>query len=94
MDEIENQTFDEIAFGATASLRRMLIWDDVRLLVVAMLSAVEMVSPRIQSSVEAAARCNIADRGQMSGGAEDEPPVLDTAVSETAATAQGSASPA
>jgi acyl dehydratase len=31
---IENQTFDEIAIGATASLTRTLTWDDIRLFAV------------------------------------------------------------
>ena len=34
MDDIENQTFDEIAIGASASLRRTLTWDDIRLFAV------------------------------------------------------------
>jgi phosphate acetyltransferase len=33
-DYIENQTFDEIAVGATASLLRTLTWDDIRLFAV------------------------------------------------------------
>jgi phosphotransacetylase/acyl dehydratase len=60
---------------------------------VAILSAVETVNPRIQSSVEAAAICKMADRGQISGGVVDGPLAFDTAVSETAATAQGITSP-
>src|SRR5262245_11200307 len=34
MDDIENQTFDEIVIGATASLTRTLTWDDIRLFAV------------------------------------------------------------
>jgi len=34
MDDIENQIFDEIAIGATASLTRTLSWDDIRLFAV------------------------------------------------------------
>ena len=34
MDDIENQIFDEIPIGATASLTRTLSWDDIRLFAV------------------------------------------------------------
>lgn len=60
---------------------------------VALLSAIETVNPRIQSSIEAAAICKMAERGQISGGVVDGPLAFDTAVSETAATAQGITSP-
>jgi phosphotransacetylase/acyl dehydratase len=60
---------------------------------VAILSAVETVNPRIQSSVEAGAICKMADRGQISGGIVDGPLAFDTAVSETAAAMQGISSP-
>ena len=59
---------------------------------VAILSAVETVNPRIRSSVEAAAVCKMADRGQISGGVVDGPLAFDTAVSEAAAASQGIAS--
>ena len=56
---------------------------------VAILSAVETVNPRIRSSIEAAAICKMAERGQISGGIVDGPLAFDTAVSNTAAVNQG-----
>lgn len=35
---------------------------------VGILSAVEAINPKIQSTVEAAALCKMADRGQITGG--------------------------
>ena len=60
---------------------------------VALLSAVETVNPRIRSSIEAAAICKMADRGQISGGVVDGPLAFDTAVSQAAAKAQRITSP-
>ena len=59
---------------------------------VAILSAVETVSPKIPSTVEAAALCKMADRGQISGGALDGPLAFDNAISREAAAAKGIAS--
>ncbi len=44
--------------------------------------AVEMVNPKIQSTLDAAALCKMADRGQITGGILDGPLAFDTAVSE------------
>ena len=52
---------------------------------VALLSAVETVNPKIQSTLDAAALCKMADRGQITGGILDGPLAFDTAVSEKAA---------
>ena len=52
---------------------------------VALLSAVETVNPRIPSTMEAAALCKMADRGQITGGILDGPLAFDTAVSAKAA---------
>ncbi len=52
---------------------------------VALLSAVEMVNPKIQSTLDAAALCKMADRGQITGGILDGPLAFDTAVSQKAA---------
>ena len=52
---------------------------------VAILSAVGTVNPKIKSTVEAAALCKMADRGQITGGILDGPLALDKAVSRTAA---------
>ena len=48
---------------------------------VAILSATEMVSPNIPSTVEAAALCKMADRGQITGAILDGPLALDNAIS-------------
>jgi len=52
---------------------------------VAILSAVETVNPKIPSTVEAAALCKMADRGQITGGILDGPLALDNAISPEAA---------
>ena len=52
---------------------------------VGLLSAVETVYPRIQSTVEAAALCKMADRGQILGGLLDGPLAFDNAISKEAA---------
>ena len=52
---------------------------------VALLSAVETVNPKIPSTMEAAALCKMADRGQITGGILDGPLAFDTAVSVNAA---------
>jgi phosphotransacetylase/acyl dehydratase len=52
---------------------------------VAILSAIETVNPKIQSTVEAAALCKMADRGQITGGIVDGPLAFDNAISLEAA---------
>jgi len=52
---------------------------------VAILSAVETVNPDIPSTVEAAALCKMADRGQITGGVLDGPLALDNAINPEAA---------
>lgn len=56
---------------------------------VAILSAVETVNPKIQSTLEAAALCKMADRGQIRGGLLDGPLAFDNAVSIEAAKTKG-----
>lgn len=56
---------------------------------VAILSALETVNPRIPSTVEAAALCKMADRGQITGGLLDGPLAFDNAVSRQAADMKG-----
>jgi phosphotransacetylase len=56
---------------------------------VAILSAVETVSPDIRSTVDAAALCKMADRGQIVGGRLDGPLAFDNAVSLEAARTKG-----
>jgi phosphate acetyltransferase len=60
---------------------------------VALLSAVETVSTKIKSTLDAAALCKMADRGQITGGILDGPLAFDTAVSITAAKIKGLVSP-
>jgi phosphotransacetylase/acyl dehydratase len=60
---------------------------------VAILSAVETVSPKITSTLDAAALCKMAERGQITGGVLDGPLAFDNAVSEEAARAKGILSP-
>jgi phosphate acetyltransferase len=52
---------------------------------VAILSAMETVNPKVLSTIEAAALCKMADRGQISGGILDGPLALDNAISLAAA---------
>ena len=56
---------------------------------VAILSAVETVNPKIQSTLDAAALCKMADRGQIRGGILDGPLAFDNAVSIIAAKTKG-----
>jgi phosphate acetyltransferase/phosphate butyryltransferase len=60
---------------------------------VAILSTIETVSPRRRSSLEAAALCKMADRGQINGGLVDGPLAFDDAVSAEAAQAKDIVSP-
>ena len=52
---------------------------------VAILSAMETVNPKMPSTVEAAALCKMADRGQITGGILDGPLALDNAIDLEAA---------
>jgi phosphate acetyltransferase len=52
---------------------------------VAILSAVETVNPKIESTLDASALCKMADRGQITGGILDGPLAFDNAISEEAA---------
>jgi phosphate acetyltransferase len=56
---------------------------------VAILSAVETVNPKIQSTLDAAALCKMADRGQITGGILDGPLAFDNAISIVAAKTKG-----
>jgi len=60
---------------------------------VAILSAVETVNPDLPSTLDAAALCKMADRGQIVGGILDGPLALDNAISEAAAREKGIVSP-
>ena len=52
---------------------------------VAILSAMETVNPKVPSTIEAAALCKMADRGQITGGILDGPLALDNAINLAAA---------
>jgi phosphate acetyltransferase len=60
---------------------------------VAILSAVETVTQDIPSTIEAAALCKMADRGQITGGELDGPLAFDNAISPEAARIKGIKSP-
>ena len=56
---------------------------------VAILAAVETINPKMLSTLEAAALCKMADRGQITGGLLDGPLAFDNAVSMIAAKTKG-----
>ena len=60
---------------------------------VAILSAVETVTTSIPSTIEAAALCKMADRGQITGGELDGPLAFDNAISPEATRIKGIKSP-
>ena len=60
---------------------------------VAILSAMETVTAKVPSTIEAAALCKMADRGQITGALLDGPLALDNAISPEAAAIKKIASP-
>jgi phosphate acetyltransferase len=60
---------------------------------VAILSAVETVTSKIPSTIEAAALCKMADRGQITGAVLDGPLAFDNAIDPEAARIKGIRSP-
>jgi phosphate acetyltransferase len=56
---------------------------------VAILSAVETVTSKIPSTIEAAALCKMADRGQITGGILDGPLAFDNAIDPESARIKG-----
>ena len=56
---------------------------------VAILSAVETINSKLQSTLDAAALCKMADRGQITGGLLDGPLAFDNAISLEAARDKG-----
>ena len=60
---------------------------------VAILSAVETVTDKLPSTLDAAALCKMAERGQITGGLLDGPLAFDNAVSPEAARIKGLSSP-
>jgi phosphate acetyltransferase len=59
----------------------------------AILSAVETVNPKIPSTLDAAALCKMAERGQITGAILDGPLAFDNAISEQAARTKKITSP-
>jgi phosphate acetyltransferase len=60
---------------------------------VAILSAIETVNPKIQSTLDAAALCKMGDRGQIENAVIDGPLAFDNAISAKAALEKGVRSP-
>jgi phosphate acetyltransferase len=60
---------------------------------VAILSAVETVTTKIPSTIEAAALCKMAERGQITGGLLEGPLAFDNAISPEAAKIKGIGGP-
>jgi len=60
---------------------------------VAILSAVETVTAKIPSTIEAAALCKMAERGQITGGVLEGPLAFDNAIDQEAARIKGINSP-
>jgi phosphate acetyltransferase len=60
---------------------------------VAILSAVEVINPKIPGTTDAACLCKMAERGQISGGILDGPLAMDNAINAEAATIKGIRSP-
>ncbi len=60
---------------------------------VALLAAVETVNPGMPATIDAAALCKMADRGQIRGGLLDGPLAFDNAIDEEAARIKGIVSP-
>ncbi len=56
---------------------------------VAVLAAVETVNSKMQATLDAAALCKMADRGQITGGIIDGPLAFDNAISKDAARIKG-----
>lgn len=59
----------------------------------ALLAAVEVVNPKMSSTLDAAALCKMADRGQIKGALVDGPLAFDNAISAEAAGIKGIQSP-
>ncbi len=60
---------------------------------VAILAAVETINPDMPATLDAAALCKMADRGQITGGVLDGPLAFDNAVNAAAAAQKGIVSP-
>lgn len=56
---------------------------------VALLAAIETVNPKMPATIDAAALCKMAERGQITGGILDGPLAFDNAISRAAADIKG-----
>lgn len=65
------------------------VYGEARLPKVAILAAVETVNPRMPATLDAAALCKMADRGQITGALLDGPLALDNAISPEAVIDKG-----
>jgi len=71
-------------------LAQVLRFDPVK---VAILAAVETVNPKMPSTIDAAALCKMADRGQITGALLDGPLAMDNAINPEAAAIKHLVSP-
>ena len=71
-------------------LARAIRFDEVR---IAILSAMETVTSKVNSTIEAAALCKMAERGQITGAVLDGPLALDNAINAEAAAIKRIVSP-
>jgi phosphate acetyltransferase len=71
-------------------LAHAMLFKEVR---VAILSAMEVVNPKVPSTIEAAALCKMVDRKQVTGALVDGPLALDNAIDAEAARIKGIESP-
>ena len=71
-------------------LAHAMMFKEVR---VAILSAMEVVNPKVPSTIEAAALCKMVDRKQVTGALVDGPLALDNAIDPEAARIKGIESP-
>jgi phosphate acetyltransferase len=60
---------------------------------VAILAGIDTVTPKMRATLDAAALCKMADRGQITGGVLDGPLAFDNAISPEAARIKGLTSP-
>ena len=89
--------FPDLAAKADIAQNAIDLWRVVfgseRLPKLAVLAAVETVNPKMTATLDAAALCKMADRGQIAGGLIDGPLAFDNAISAAAAADKGILSP-
>jgi phosphate acetyltransferase len=65
------------------------LFGEKRMPKVALLAAVETINPKMQATLDAAALCKMAERGQIKGGIVDGPLAMDNAINREAALEKG-----